>query len=85
MTHLVAGRHRVEACRRLDIWKAAGIAITDEAEARLWRLSDNLHRTELTAQEQVEHLSGWIAACAEIASRAVEPPKRSRKRRMAVT
>lgn len=58
---LVAGLHRVEACRRLgleviDCWKFHG----DETDARLWEIAENLHRAELTVQERADHVAAWV-------------------------
>lgn len=58
---LVAGRHRLEACRRLgreDI--ACTVNEGDEVAAQLWEISENLHRAELTALERAEQTSLWI-------------------------
>jgi ParB-like chromosome segregation protein Spo0J len=57
---LVAGLHRVEACKRL------GVKVIDcfefkgsETEARLWEIAENLHRAELTELEWSEHVAEW--------------------------
>ena len=39
--HLVAGRHRLEACRRLGWQKIPIIEFKNEADARLWEISEN--------------------------------------------
>ena len=57
---LVAGYHRVEACKRLDIDKIDSIIVQDEREARLWEIAENLHRSELTVQERADHIAEWI-------------------------
>jgi hypothetical protein len=58
---LVAGLHRVEACKRL------GLKVIDcvefkgsETEARKWEIAENLHRAELTVQERAEHIAEWV-------------------------
>jgi len=33
---------------------------TDEREARLWEIAENLHRAELTAQERADHIAEWV-------------------------
>jgi ParB-like chromosome segregation protein Spo0J len=55
---LVAGLHRLEACRRLGMaYIDARIIDLDETERRLWEISENLHRAELTALERSEHIA----------------------------
>jgi ParB-like chromosome segregation protein Spo0J len=59
---LVAGRHRLEAARRLG-WEEIQACITSdwsEDEARMWEISENLARAELTALERDEHVAEWI-------------------------
>jgi hypothetical protein len=65
---LVAGRHRIEAFRLLGrdtIPAFVGPASTSEAEARMWEITENLHRAELTVQERSDQIAEWIelAAC----------------------
>lgn len=59
---LVAGAHRLEACKRLfmDEIEAFVIENDDEKAARMWEIAENLHRAELTALERDEHVSEWI-------------------------
>ena len=59
---LVAGAHRLEACKRLfmDEIEAFVIENDDEKAARMWEIAENLHRAELTALERSEHVSEWI-------------------------
>lgn len=59
---LVAGRHRLEAARRLG-WQEIQASITYDwtaDEARMWEISENLARAELTALERDEHVAEWI-------------------------
>lgn len=58
---LVAGLHRVEACKRLG-WTRIECEVWDgsEIDARLWELAENLHRAELTALERDEHIAEWV-------------------------
>jgi ParB-like chromosome segregation protein Spo0J len=58
---LIAGRHRVEALRVLgrdpiDV----RVVDFDDLEARLWTISENLHRNELNALQRSEHIAEWI-------------------------
>ena len=49
---LVAGRNRLEALRIIGCEQApVRIVDFDDADAQLWRLSENLHRAELTKLE----------------------------------
>src|ERR1700722_10798360 len=49
---LVAGRNRLEALRTIGAQQAPiRIVDFDDVEAQLWRLSENLHRAELTKLE----------------------------------
>jgi ParB family chromosome partitioning protein len=55
---LVAGRHRLEALRVLgqDQIPVRNFDM-DDIEARLWTISENLHRTELSALERSEQVA----------------------------
>ena len=55
---LVAGAHRVEACRRLG-WEEieASIVQMSADEQLLWEIDENLCRAELTELERGEHLT----------------------------
>jgi ParB family chromosome partitioning protein len=58
---LVAGLHRLEACRRLSMaYIDARIVDLDDTERRLWEIAENLHRAELTTLERSEHIEQWI-------------------------
>lgn len=58
---LVAGRHRLEAVRRLgwDTVDCTMLTGTDD-EARMWEIAENLHRADLTALERDEHIAEWV-------------------------
>jgi ParB-like chromosome segregation protein Spo0J len=58
---LIAGRHRLEACRKLR-WDRIPAFFSDmsERDARLWEISENLHRAELTAGERADQIAEWI-------------------------
>jgi hypothetical protein len=54
---LVAGRHRLEATRRLGLTDIACMVVQADADhCRLWEIDENLARAELTATEEAEHL-----------------------------
>lgn len=69
---LVAGRHRLEAFRRLneaDPYKGedgqwtyipAVVQYLDDIEARLAEIAENLHRAELTRMERSEQIAEWV-------------------------
>jgi ParB/Sulfiredoxin domain len=58
---LVSGLHRIEALRRLGAQYAdCAVFDGDETEARLWEISENLHRAELTPDERDEHIREWF-------------------------
>jgi ParB-like chromosome segregation protein Spo0J len=63
---LFAGRHRLEAFRRLG-WEMIPTVVFDgsAAEAERWRIAENLCRKELTALERAEHLARWLQLRAE--------------------
>jgi ParB family chromosome partitioning protein len=63
---LVAGLHRLEACRRLGMaFIDARIVDLDEIECRLWEIAENLHRAELTALERSEQIAEWVRLAEE--------------------
>lgn len=61
---LVAGRHRLEACRQLGMDQILCRVIdhgpSAEREARLWYISENLHRAELTTLDKKMMVAEWI-------------------------
>lgn len=59
---LVAGGHRLAAAKKLGWLTIAcysAASMTDD-EARLWEISENLHRAELTALERDNLVADWI-------------------------
>jgi ParB-like chromosome segregation protein Spo0J len=68
---LVAGRHRVEAMRVIGKDPIpVRIADFDDIEARLWAISENLHRNELTALERAEQVTEFARLSQEKADAA---------------
>lgn len=58
---LVAGRHRLEAWRRLGNRSIPCVVVdADEIDAELLEISENLHRAELTALQRDEQIARWI-------------------------
>jgi len=80
---LVAGRHRLEACRRLDMDFVDCLVLKgDDDDARLWEIAENLHRADLSVQERADHIAEWVrlteqknksAACADIVKGRGQP------------
>ena len=61
---LVAGRHRLEACRKIGRESVPATIVTmTNAEARMWEIAENLHRAELTKLERDEQVAEWIKLC----------------------
>jgi ParB-like nuclease domain len=57
---LVAGLHRLEAMRLLgENMILAGVMTCDDTDARLWEISENLDRAELTPDERRAHTEAW--------------------------
>lgn len=78
---LVAGRHRLEACRKLGwdkvpafIWEAD--ASSDEA--RMWEISENLHRSELSALERDEQVAEWVSLADAVLRQTAAKPQGGR-------
>lgn len=58
---LVAGRHRMEACRRNgEDTIPATIVRMDKIDAEMWEISENLHRADLTVLERDTQVARWI-------------------------
>lgn len=58
---LVAGLHRLEACKSLGLEEIACIEIDgSDIDAQLWEIAENLHRAELTALERDQHIAKWV-------------------------
>lgn len=63
---LVAGRHRIEAFKRLDREHIpACIVSMTNAEARMWEIAENLHRAELSKLERSNEVAEWVKLCDE--------------------
>jgi hypothetical protein len=63
---LIAGRHRLEALRVISEERVpCRVVDFDDVEARLWTISENLHRTELSALQRSEQIEEWRKLTAE--------------------
>lgn len=57
---LIAGLHRLEAAKRLDWGSIDGYCLyISDAEARMREITENLHRSELSALERAEQIEEW--------------------------
>lgn len=57
---LVAGRHRLEACRRLGRAEIEAEVFEDVLEAHLWEIAENLHRADLTGLQRNLLTGSWV-------------------------
>lgn len=76
---LIAGAHRLQAVKNLG-WSAIPVSVFegDERAARMWEISENLHRAELTALERSEQTAEWIRLAAQSPGQ-VDPVKSRRE------
>ncbi len=58
---LVAGLHRLEAMKRLGNTHIDCLIFDSERNARLWEISENLHRSELDRQQRADHEAEWVS------------------------
>lgn len=57
---LISGAHRVAALKVLGKTHVPSIVVDwDDVEQELWEISENLHRSDLTALERSEHIDRW--------------------------
>lgn len=57
---LVAGLHRLKACERLGLGVRATVVSMTNDEARMWEISENLHRADLTKLQRDEQIAEWV-------------------------
>jgi ParB-like chromosome segregation protein Spo0J len=73
---LASGLHRLEAAKKLG-WETISAFDepigTDDSDIRLWEISENLHRAELTVTERAEHISEWVRLTGEKAKAQLAP------------
>jgi ParB-like chromosome segregation protein Spo0J len=59
--YLVTGLHRLEAMKQLGKTTIPCFILKgDKRAARMWEISENLHRADLTAEEYDEQLAEWV-------------------------
>jgi ParB/RepB/Spo0J family partition protein len=57
---LIAGRHRIEAFRRLKREHIPSLIVSmTNDQARLWEIAENLHRAELSNLQRAEAIEEW--------------------------
>jgi len=63
---LVAGRHRIEALKMLRVESVlVRLVDFDDVEARMWTISENLFRAELTVGQRAEQVAEYAKLAAE--------------------
>src|SRR5277367_1158128 len=63
---LVAGRHRIEALKILHVESVlVRLVDFDDVEARMWTISENLFRAELTISQRAEQVAEYVKLAAE--------------------
>lgn len=82
---LVAGKHRLEAARLLG-WKTIQAYVinpspTAERTCRLWYLSENLHRSDLTVLERQEMEAEWLDLMTQVEAEQVSVPREQKLRK----
>jgi ParB-like chromosome segregation protein Spo0J len=76
---LVAGRHRLEAYKKMDIeYIPATIVKMTNDDAKLWEIAENLHRSELTKLERDDNIAEWIKITERISSQLATKMERGR-------
>lgn len=70
---LVSGLHRLEAMKQLNRPTIVAFVMRDGKEmARMWEISENLHRAELTPLEQSEQVAEWVRLAQQADSISVQ-------------
>jgi ParB-like chromosome segregation protein Spo0J len=65
--HLMTGFHRLEAAKKLKLKKVPCFVIRGKTNARLWQISENLHRAELTVLDEAEQTAEWLKLVEKLA------------------
>jgi ParB-like chromosome segregation protein Spo0J len=71
---LVAGRHRLEACRLLGLAEIDVMTMASKIDAEMWEISENLHRADLTVMQRNLSIGQWI----KLAGKKLEKELQSR-------
>jgi ParB family chromosome partitioning protein len=79
---LVAGRHRIEAYRKLRRGEIEAVVLSateaerdDQIEAQLWEHAENLHRSELSVAQRLVAQGRWLKLRAEKIKRQEQAEK----------
>lgn len=76
---LIAGRHRLEAMKKIGRdFILAHIVKMNADESRLWEISENLHRAELTKLQRDEQIAEWIKITERVSRQVVAKPQGGR-------
>jgi ParB/RepB/Spo0J family partition protein len=63
---LVAGRHRLEAMKKMGATTIPSFVLPDDRrKAEMREISENLHRAPLTPLEEAEHIANWVELASE--------------------
>lgn len=72
---LVAGRHRLEAAKRLGWSHIDCVEVEDdEIQAELWEIAENLHRLDLTKEQRDEHIRRYAELLEVQRAGAIDTP-----------
>lgn len=73
---LVAGRHRIEAFKKLDREHIPSCIVSmTNAEARMWEIAENLHRAELNKLDRANQIKEWVALCEQERKKDITAPR----------
>lgn len=76
---LVAGRHRLEAVKSLGHDRIdCQLVEWTEDQARLWEISENLHRAELTVQQRADQITEWVTLSDRVSGQVAQKPQGGR-------
>jgi ParB-like chromosome segregation protein Spo0J len=76
---IVTGRHRLEAAKMLGWEEIEAVVMEDDIRScRLWEISENLHRAELTALERDSLVAEWVELTGEVLTQSASKPQGGR-------
>jgi ParB/RepB/Spo0J family partition protein len=76
---LIAGQHRLAAAKLLG-WERIDVIEVDlnGIDTRLWEISENLHRAELTKLQRDEQIAEWIRLTEKVSKQPASKPQGGR-------
>jgi hypothetical protein len=78
---LIAGRHRLEALKLVGATQVpVRVVDFDDIEARLWTISENLHRSELHPVHRAEQIAEFARLVKERQTAQVGPPQETEEK-----